>query len=118
MAWVCDRVVFEKLFTRPVSGNKTLFFLASSSFKIHCVKSIQLRSFFWSVFSIYSVSLRIQFGCGEIQTRRKSVFGHFSRSEYLANFTQLAIKNKPRIYNPSKKLTLKLTKFRKIFKYS
>ena len=48
------------------------FFLVSSSFKIHCVKSIQLRSFFWSVFSIYSVSLRIQSGWGKIQTRKRT----------------------------------------------
>ena len=35
----------------------------------HCVKSVQIRSYFWSVFSC-------------IRTRNKSVFGHFSRSEY------------------------------------
>ena len=29
----------------------------------------------------YSVSLRIQFECRKIQTRKNSVFGHFSRSD-------------------------------------
>ena len=31
----------------------------------HCVKSVQIRSFFWS---------------GKVRTRRNSLFGHFSRS--------------------------------------
>ena len=34
----------------------------------HCVKIVQVRSFFWSVFSPK---------CGEIRTRKNSVFGHF-----------------------------------------
>ena len=37
------------------------------------MKSFQIQSFFWSVFSC------IQFEYGEIQTRKNSVFGHFSR---------------------------------------
>ena len=42
----------------------------------HCVKSVQIRSFFWSVFS------RIRTEYGEIQTRKNSVFGHFLRSVF------------------------------------
>ena len=42
--------------------------------KYHCVKCVQIRSFFWSVFS------RIQSECGKIRTRKNFVFGHFSRS--------------------------------------
>ena len=38
------------------------------------VKSVQIRSFFWVVFS------RIQSQCRKIRTRKHSVFGHFSRS--------------------------------------
>ena len=41
----------------------------------HCMKSVQIRSFFWSVFSC-------------IQTRKNSVFGNFSRKDcqlYLVN---------------------------------
>ena len=29
----------------------------------------------------YEVSLRIQFECGKIRTRKNSLFGHFSRSD-------------------------------------
>ena len=42
---------------------------------MHCVKSVQIRSFCWSVFSL------IQSEYGEIRTRKNSVFGHFSRSD-------------------------------------
>ena len=52
----------------------------------HCVKSVQILSFFWSVFSRfelnmgrYPVSLCIQSECGKIRTRKNSVFRHFSR---------------------------------------
>ena len=39
----------------------------------HCVKSVKIRSFFWSVFScIWTEYMKIQ-------TRKNSVFGHFSR---------------------------------------
>ena len=41
----------------------------------HCVKSVQLRSFFWSVFS------RIWTECGKIRTRKNYIFGGFSRSD-------------------------------------
>ena len=58
----------------------------------HCVKSIQIGSFSWSVFSHIrteykeilrriSISLHIQSGCGKIRARKNSVFGHFLRSE-------------------------------------
>ena len=53
----------------------------------HCVKSVQIWSFFWSVYSRtrteYVVSPRIQSECGKIRTRKISVFGHFSCSVYL-----------------------------------
>ena len=39
-------------------------------FERHCVKSVQFRSFFWSVFS-------------RIWTSKNSVFGHFSHSEHV-----------------------------------
>ena len=47
--------------------------------KEHCVKSVQIMSFIWSVFS------RIRTEYGEIRTRKNSVFGHFSRSRVLKN---------------------------------
>ena len=47
----------------------------------HCVKSVQIRSYFWSVFSC----IRTEYGdlrskYRKIRTRNNSVFGHFSRS--------------------------------------
>ena len=49
------------------------------------MKSVQIRSFLWSVFfriwTEYGVSLRIQSECGKIQTRKNSVFGNFPRSD-------------------------------------
>ena len=51
------------------------------------MKSVQIQSFFWSVFSRIRteygdlpVNLRIQSVCGKIWIRKNSVFGHFSRS--------------------------------------
>ena len=39
-----------------------------------CVKSVQIRSFFWSVFSCIRTEYR------KIRTRKNSIFGYFSRS--------------------------------------
>ena len=44
---------------------------------VHCVKSVQIRSFFWSVLSC-------------TRTRKNSVFGHFSRSAF-KNFMLLCL---------------------------
>ena len=56
----------------------------------HLVKSVQIRSNFWSVFSRirieygrYFASLHIQSEYGKIRTRNYSVFGHFSRSVFM-----------------------------------
>ena len=51
----------------------------------HCVKSVQIRSFFKSVF----FCIRTEYGI--IRTRKKSVFGHFSQC--LLQKAELAIKN-------------------------
>ena len=45
---------------------------------LHCVKSVQIRSLFWSKY--FEVSLRIQSECGKIRTRKNSVFRHISHS--------------------------------------
>ena len=42
----------------------------------HCVKSAQIRSFFWSVFSCIQSKYR------KIRTRKNSVLGHFLRSNF------------------------------------
>ena len=53
----------------------------------HCAKSVQIGSYFWSIFSRSRTEygeiflVRIQSECGKIRTRNNSVFGHFSRSE-------------------------------------
>ena len=43
---------------------------------VKCVKSVQIRSFFWFVFSCIRTEYR------KIQTRKNSVFGHFLRSSW------------------------------------
>ena len=43
----------------------------------HCVKSVQIQSFFWSVFFCIRTEYR------KIWTRKNSAFGHFSCSEIL-----------------------------------
>ena len=43
----------------------------------YCVKSVKIRSYFWSVFSC----IRIEYK--KIRTRNNSVFGHFSCSVYV-----------------------------------
>ena len=58
------------------------------SFINHCVKSVQIRSFFWS-----GVSLHIQSKCGKIWTIKISVFGHFSRSDYFSKSQNKARKS-------------------------
>ena len=52
------------------------------------MKSVQIRSFFWPVFP------RIRTEYGEIRTRKKSVFGHFSRSAALEAASLLQLRTK------------------------
>ena len=52
-----------------------------NSCRDHCVKSVQIQSYFWSVFScIQTVNLHIQYKFRKIRTRNNSIFGHFSCS--------------------------------------
>ena len=46
----------------------------------NCVKNVQIRSLFWSVFS------RIQSEYAKLRTRKNSVFGHFLWSGCIGNF--------------------------------
>ena len=46
---------------------------------MNCVKSVQIRSFFWSAFSCIWTEYR------KIRPRKDSAFGHFSRSDKLSN---------------------------------
>ena len=49
----------------------------------HCMKSVQIRSYFRSIFSC------IQYEYRKIRTRNNSVFGHFSRSVYLVHIWRI-----------------------------
>ena len=67
LTW-CAKSFFRNIF-------KKIFKYALHSIRFtlkqrHCMKSVQIQSFF------YSVSLRIQSECGKIRTRKNSVFGH------------------------------------------
>ena len=64
---------------------------SQSSEMEHCVKSVQIGSIFWSVFSCTWTEYRdlrsksntvfsIQSEYRKIRTRKNSIFGHFSRS--------------------------------------
>ena len=54
----------------------SLFFLV-----VHCVKSVQIRSFFWSVFSrIWTIISPYSVRMRENTDQKNSVFGHFSGS--------------------------------------
>ena len=50
--------------------------------QMHCAKNVQIRSFFWSIFSCIRTEYR------KIRTRKNSIFGLFSRSDTLSrNFS-------------------------------
>ena len=75
LEWVIEFLVYAITFRFVfVAHHKILCNQPIYIWICHCVKSVQIRSFFWSVFSI------IQSECGKIRTRKTSVFGHFSRS--------------------------------------
>ena len=92
-----DDVVDEASSTKAPSKMK--FPLEHFFSKQHCLKSVEIWRFFWSVFSrirteyreIFCISpfsvrmrsLRIQSECGKIRTRKNFVFGHNS---YSVNF--------------------------------
>ena len=58
----------------------------------HSVKSVQIRSFFWAVFSCIRTEYR------KIQTTKNSIFGHFSRSEIIYGIRKEAILD-PLLFN-------------------
>ena len=53
----------------------------------HCVKRVQIRSHFWSVFSCIRTEYRI------IRTRNNSVSGRFSRSEFFHSMILCSVGN-------------------------
>ena len=82
--------------------------------KSHCVKSVQIRSFFCSVFS------KIWTEYGKIRTRKNSVLGHFSRNEYLIEifwiFTLLdKLENKRNSTQEQKKVPIVILHYKLFF---
>ena len=73
----------------------------------NCVKSVQIRSYFWSVFS------NIQSEYRKIRSRSNSVFGHFSRLTMIsANWS--AITNKIFLITLAQNSSFKVSPFSKI----
>ena len=81
------KLTLESTSTKPPSRIKSplnIFhlsniFLCMIFGALHCVKSVQIQSFFWSVFSCIWTEYR------KIRIRKNSVFGHFSGSARLNN---------------------------------
>ena len=51
-------------------------------FWLHCVKTVQIQGYLWSIFSCIWTEYR------KIRTRNNSVFGHFSRGSFAHNFQE------------------------------
>ena len=79
--------LYSELFLAVCNGQ----FGNSLLWLFRCVKSVQILSCFWYVFSHIRTeygpekSLRIQSDCEKIWTRNNSLFGHFSRSVFVEN---------------------------------
>ena len=58
---------------KKVNGLLQKFCESKDLLFVHCVKSVQIRSFYWSMFFYIGAEYR------KIRTRKNSVFGHFSR---------------------------------------
>ena len=65
------KLPFIKKYSPEISSNKNFYILSL----INCVKSVQIQSYFWSVFSC------IQFEYRKTRTTNNSVVGHFLRSD-------------------------------------
>ena len=61
----------------PRSGSTFAKKLRNICLQIYCVNSVQIRIFFWSIFS----HIRTEYG--KIRTRKNSVLGHFSHRSFL-----------------------------------
>ena len=68
-----------------IPGTDDLCDLLLFFFSRHCVKSVRIWSYLWSVFSC------IQYKYRKLWTRNNSVFGHFSRSDWLPGFLETVI---------------------------
>ena len=69
----------RQYFSIKSSMETTLWHISGVFYRSHCVKSVQIRSYLWSVFSC----IRTEYGdlwSRKIRTRNNSVFWHFPRS--------------------------------------
>ena len=89
------------------------------------MKSAQIRSYFWSLFSRIQteyvaifVSLRILSECGKIRTRNNPVCGHFLRSARIHTFRRFLLQTFIKIKSNTeiKTFTLNSTKFFETFR--
>ena len=103
LCWSLERFIYLKIYTLYIYILDCFIYLKICTFHIwhfdiHCVKSVQIRCFLWSVLSriwteygeIRSISLRIQSEYGKIRTRKNSVFGNFSRSDYRRDYIMIS----------------------------
>ena len=69
-------------FARRYPGNPILFawLILVRRLPLHCVKNVQIRSYFWSVFSFFRTESCIQSKYRKIRTRNNSVSVHFPGS--------------------------------------
>ena len=82
---LCATVLFQRYFLCKFKIRRFTTWADSASVKkkwgiCHCVKSVQIRSSFWSVYSrirTESFNLRIQFGYRKIRTRKNSYLDTF-----------------------------------------
>ena len=73
--------IFIHLTAALINSLKTLRFWPLLQITSQCVKSVQIRSYFWSVFScIWTTEYR------KIRTRKNSAFEYFSRSNGITNY--------------------------------
>ena len=66
--WVLNRSLKQQ------TQRSFFFFFLLKQLMSHCVKSVEIRIFFWPVFSC------IRTECRKTRTRKNSAFGHFSRN--------------------------------------
>ena len=72
--------------------NTMYIILLAKYMTLYCVKSVQIWSYFWSVFSCIQSEYR------KIRTRNNSVFGHFSRSACLNSYKMFYVVNVTSFY--------------------
>ena len=85
--WTHLRVTFNLFFPQcsllvpPIFRTSKIFWFFDvfrKHQKAHCVKSVQIRNFFWSDFPVFGLNTEVNYR--KIQTGKNSVFGHFSCS--------------------------------------